>query len=808
MNLPNQLVPLDEKNSEEFLTMCGRAILQASNVETLERKKDVFCFRWYRGDLREEDYEYLTKEGDFQYPALVRNIPLLKPRFDLLKSEEYLRPFIWDLYLCDRYSITSKMNEIMDQVTNMLMVKAQQKIAQYASAYSQLQQMKSQAEQMNEQGAMMPPDFKEQIMSQERVLRDNQAMSEEEYESLVTAATMGNKKNIELQVKRAVTKAYEKQEMKRKFNEGFETEMITDKEIYFIDCPPHMKEPTLKLVNPLSFWWSRDEVDWIDQCEWAAFEEYMTPTGFTDRFRNIKRKKLEEIFASRGYSLDSSLGRAGAASHFYDEEGYAYHYDSDFHYSNKIPIQYMFWQSQSEVFFYTYVDESGELKEDMVMNRSEIPEGAEYEIRYHNYVYYAVFANRRFFVEGGPWEHQYHSSEFVSSGLPFIGPNKWGTTKSNSLVWDTKDIQELWNLMHYFLELWFALSGVKGVIMDESQVPEGMSKEEWAYDRKRGIGWIETLKKGRQPTYNQFKTYDDTVSPAVQHLIGIFQHFENLASITTGISRNRLGQVAGTDQVGTVKESIAQSNLTTEIRHVKHEMTKRRVLQKYTGYACKKWNTEGYQGSIVNENDLSQTLFNIQKGSLDGLDFDAYVLNGQKEEQKKQKLEQLATQSYAKQEFSTDQLVKIISMDDIREVEAALTKYAQIAEEKLIAAQNNQAMSEERIKQAEAQLKQFELQQKEKIEMMKLQVEKEKIKAEIAQREKELAFEKVKHNDEMGMKKYEVDSEKSTESLYLKKETQEMKLNAELEALRISLDGVNSKIQSLSTGNQKERVKD
>jgi hypothetical protein len=809
--LPNQLIAPSEKLQEDTLFNNARAIIKSAQASDPDKARDEFCYRFYRGEWNEGDYDYLTREGDYAYPAMVRNIPLLKPRFEMLKSEEYIRPFIYTFFASDLESTKQKMAEVIDDVLSVFRKKAHENITATSSAIANLQMLEQQSQKMKEAGEQVPHHIENALVLNNKTLDMKKRFQQEDIDRMIEVANMPRKKRIEVAINKAIKSCFVIQELQRKFNQGFEDDLITNKEIYFIQCPEHMDKPSVEVVNQMRFWWSKDEVDWIGDCEWAMYEKIMSPAAFTDRFRSLNRTKLETIFASKGIGFDNSIG-SSSGYRYENSEGTPTAYGGGSSNLNSLAIQHCFWHSQKELFFYQETGEDGSIIEEMTDTRSKIPLGYDYESRFNNDIMYVVIANRTTFVEGGVWGYQTFDSDYKNQGMPFVGLNKWGTTKSHSLVWETKDIQELWNLTHYFKELWLALSGVKGTIMDKGQLPDDMTPEEWQYEKKRGVQWIDTVnKKGQhastRSSYNQFKDYDDTVSPNIQYLIQILDHFERLAETATGISRGKLGSVVSADQVGTMNQSIQQSGIVTEIRHAKHELVKRKVLEKYVAFGKDKWNKNGFTGQVVGD-DLNAEYFNILPGELSGVDFTGYVVSGNKELQKKDKLEQIAIQAYQKQEIAANEIARIITLDDIREVEAALDYYSARTKKLLEDSNLNQQQFEEEQKRVEREFKEFEMQQAEKLKMLDLKVQKAKLEQDMSISKAELAWEKEKHDADIKMKKYDTDIERNTELLYLKKEKGEAELNAKLKSLELALTGVTSNIESLSKESQKEKVKD
>jgi len=153
--------------------------------------------------------------------------------------------------------------------------------------------------------------------------------------------------------------------------------------------------------------------------------------------------------------------------------------------------------------------------------------------------------------------------------------------------------------------------------MDKSQVPEGMSMKEWMYQRKMGVGWIQSVRSGlnRQPSFNQFQNFDDSMGPGIQYLLQMLAHLEQLASSITGVSPQRMGDIAPTDQVGTTEQSIKNSALVTEIIFYDHEQVKRRVLNRVINLCKKAWK-KGRKGSYV-LGDFAQEILDVPKNTLE-----------------------------------------------------------------------------------------------------------------------------------------------------------------------------------------------
>lgn len=126
-------------------------------------------------------------------------------------------------------------------------------------------------------------------------------------------------------------------------------------------------------------------------------------------------------------------------------------------------------------------------------------------------------------------------------------------------------LQTLKNIIMYNLELAMSRAGAKGFVYDLAQLPEGVDFETaMKYLRVFGIGIIDSQKNGIQSSYNQFSTFDMTLSDSVIQYINIMSMVDAEMDAISGINEARQGQAQGASQaVGVTQSMLFQSNLTT-----------------------------------------------------------------------------------------------------------------------------------------------------------------------------------------------------------------------------------------------------
>ena len=117
--------------------------------------------------------------------------------------------------------------------------------------------------------------------------------------------------------------------------------------------------------------------------------------------------------------------------------------------------------------------------------------------------------------------------------MSYVGCIKGHTTGSSVSLVDLLDnIQMLYNIVVYQIELAMARSGGKAVVYDVSQLPTnvGMDMQQVLYHLKTdGIIPINSKDEGNQmQTFNQFQQVDFTLSQSVQQLINLKMMFKKI----------------------------------------------------------------------------------------------------------------------------------------------------------------------------------------------------------------------------------------------------------------------------------------
>jgi len=833
MALPNQNIP-EHMKDKVWMQRCAGAIVNMSFASNTAKAKDKFCYDIYNGVQNEADFDYLRKVDDYEYPAKIRFIPLLRPKFDRLRAEETKRPFNWRVFTIDSDSVNDKSQKRFEKIVSTMAAKKKELGLQYKQALQNIEDIQAEInnarQKATEEVGQVPFDLEQKLRQAEReltmgkyVISHENLITDKELQGIETYFKYKFKDFLEIMAEKGIKFLMATQNIKDVFNLGFEDKLVVDKEYYFCDWEDSMnsEDPEFRKVNPLGFYYAGDsQVEWVGEAEWCMEERYMTINQIIDEygnhlsFQDMEKLKTRSSYVNTqsgyGYGYHGSQYGNNSVDGCGDDSLYAGSED----YANVIRVCKCYWQSPTKVrakkspnphqegkFFTHMMDSTEKVREE---------KGEKEEVGYKNDVYQAIMIDSSIFVDCRKKDVVRAKDNFGRVELPYIGRahNYW-TRKPYSLVWAAKDIQILYNLIHYHKELWLALSGVKGFIMDKSQIPEGMSMKEWMYQRKIGVGWIQSVKSGlnRQPTFNQFQNFDDSMGPGIQYLLMMLQHLEQLASSITGVSPQRMGDVAPTDQVGTTEQSIRNSALVTEIIFYDHEQTKRRVLNRLISLCRKAWK-KGKRGSYV-LGDFAQELLDIPEGALERADYMVFASDSGKEEKALQDLKGMAYQEQQKGMLTFTNLVKLYNVDSLRELEAKVEQYEELAMERAQANTQGERQHDMQLKQMDQELKMMLDKQADDAKMMMAKVEEGKLNWEMQKFNMAQQFEKYKVDIENQIDHKKIDTEESTELAFLEQQKKEANQDFVMAKADLAMGGVEAAANQIQQSQSaKEKIKD
>jgi hypothetical protein len=137
--------------------------------------------------------------------------------------------------------------------------------------------------------------------------------------------------------------------------------------------------------------------------------------------------------------------------------------------------------------------------------------------------------------------------------------------RSVSPVERSKGLQNLKDIITYQVQLAMARAGSAGFVYDVSQCPDDWDVDTVIkYLKTVGIAFINSKQGGTPSQFNQFQTFDLSLSSSVTNYLELSRWIDEEMDSVFGVNEARQGVVQGASQaVGVTRSALLQSSLTT-----------------------------------------------------------------------------------------------------------------------------------------------------------------------------------------------------------------------------------------------------
>jgi hypothetical protein len=690
-SFPSMMVSEKEKNTEWCENVLDSIIGYMSNsgsTYSSSREKDIANYSIYNGNINQEDYSYITEQYGLSYPARLVNYPIITPKIDLLIGEDLKRPLDMKVSTINKEAVVRKLDhKISIQMKSLL-----------EEIHSEFEENYGAPITDEGQGMPVPDDIAVYMKYNYREMIEENAQDGLEY--------VLNRYNL-----------------KDKFKEGFRDLLVTGKEFFKVDVVNG--DPHARRVDPRSVIYdASSHSDYLDDASWAGEERWLSVNEINDEFKEwLTKEDLEE--------LDSMRNAFGS-----DVGGYNDNFlwmDAGYGKETRIRVVSVEWKSLRAIKFKVSPNKYDPDRpfRKMVKDTYRKRKGEVVETKWVDDIWEATKIGGKILVKAKRRDNQVRSVDDPGkTPLSYIGCIKGNTTgQSTSIVDLLHNVQMLYNIVVYQIELAMARSGGKAVVYDTSQIPTnvGMDMQTVLYHLKTdGIIPINSKDEGGQvSSFNQFQQVDFTLSQSVQQLINLKVMLEDMAGQLSGVTRQREGAVEQYEYVGNVQRSVVQSSTITESWFYSHAEVKQRVLESLCNTMKIAW-AGGKKAAMILGDGAYKTL-NIMP-SIALQDFGVYVGDAGKDDAMKQVVGQLAQSALQAGSIDLLNILKVLKSDTMTEAEHVLEKgmekmKEQAAEQQQREMQQIQAQQEaEQAKfQAEAQLKQMD--NETKIQVANIQAE-------------------------------------------------------------------------------------
>lgn len=249
--------------------------------------------------------------------------------------------------------------------------------------------------------------------------------------------------------------------------------------------------------------------------------------------------------------------------------------------------------------------------------------------------------------------------------------------KPYSLVLATANLQDRYNILHFYRDTLIQLSGVKGSAIETSVIPTwlGSTPEErflkYIAYKKQGNAPLNTAQEGQSTMNTQiFQPYDDSVSgPAIQALNAAIMQTEESCSRITGVFRERLGGIQSYDAVSNVKVGLRQSAVVTKQYYQTLDFLTKELLINLID-SCRITLKKGFTGQII-LGKLS-FIFEVKPEHLSFTSYDIHIDDSGEQIKNIQKIEELTLELIKGGIIDQEVLVSVIGVQSLTQLKHAL----------------------------------------------------------------------------------------------------------------------------------------
>ncbi len=783
------------------------------------------------------------------------------------KYEEQMK-----MYVNTAVTNAEKKIELMNKMTQQIQQQIQQLEQQLQQGQQQIQQAQEQGQEPDtellKQVQMLTqqlPLIKQQAEMQLKQIQKQTIITNDEMEQIRKYQITSWKDQKEIIAEKTLIRLKQELKIESKSVQGLKSRLVTGKERFFVYYDGRTNLPQFEVLDVMNVSYPIVEgVDDISKGKWVKIRERMSVHHVLNNWgKDIESaygvKAINDLQVSGNFNTadGSFISTPMNAAIFIDELDSKFADNTGvivdkiyFKVSRKQTIKYSpningadgdvfrhFIDNSKELIkkedftYKTITDENGVRKsyyinkknKDYVLDASTVEIYSEqksesYAEKYTSDRYEAIIIADKYIVGLKRSEYICRNTDKHSDiNLPVFGRTYSSITdQPYSLIGATIDLQDLYDVIHMEEQLMISLAGTKGNIIDMSQKPTSMSREEWEYNWKMGRGYIQTKDANGNNIsngFNQWQNYDNTLSPSIQYLTGIKEQIRNTMGDVIGVGRQRQGKVDPSDQVATFEMALQQNELVTEIIYYDHDLDLALALTELLHLTLRYCYINNDIIDIPSK-EIGSELFVIPAGLVSSTWFRLNVFNNAKQEKVLKDIRSIILQSWKAGQTPMGQLVDAMIEDSVGELRAKVRYWEEKASE--INSQNREATKQDQIEieKAKAQFKaEFEQdwrQQELKIKEMLGQVEVQKFQLDSSIQQRNLDIIAKANEDSNKLKLLELMNEDKSESGVLM-ENKEARINSQkLESLQIQLNammqGLNLSIQKDS--NDKKHVHD
>lgn len=638
------------------------------------RQRDFENFNLFNGIFDKDQYAYVTDTYSNASPARLVNYPVMKHIVERVVGDFLVQPLEFDIDSVNEDAVSQKHEKKIGMVAEGLLRPYRRQIEEASGI-----------ELTPDKFGIAIPDNIDEFMN------------------------MTFRENTEEVMYYGIDHLKKKHRFQDIFKRGLYDLCITGKEFYRVDIVGG--DPQIRRVDPRNIIYDIDiDHEDISKSEFVAEQQLMTVSEIISEYREWltgnEIRNLEEL---------RQLTQATIAERYDEYYRWFKFYNN---YLTKIRVVTTEWRAHREVRV-----KVSENKYDLehpfvkILPDDYKPKKGEKNIEYREIVevWEATRIGPDIFVrmQARPTQPRREDYGYGDVPLSYVGAIKYNIDgRTISLVDCMKQIQILYNITMYNIELVMARSSGKAVVYDVAQKPDNLDLDDVAYQAKNhGFIFINTAQEGDQlrTSFNQFQQIDFTMSNALTQLINLKVMLEQTLSTLTGVTPSALG--ANPDApVGTTEQGAAASSLMTQSLYHLHSKAMEEVMTRVTDYMKIAWGGRKKFTFPLGEKGV-KFLELLAGEDLAMNDYSIFIKNSYKEAKTKELITNLSEAALRGGQIGFLELIKVMNADTAKEAEKVLERSIKATKE-----------LNEQIRQQEQQMQQAAIAQKAQADQGKLQV--------------------------------------------------------------------------------------
>lgn len=750
------------KKGKQFVIDCMESAIDSSyagDSDLIRSKQDMMINYNLRMDILDErDVEKAVNPWGIKgatFPAKMQNYPIANPKIDLLIGEESKRRFDWRVMVVNPDAISYKEEQQKDLMNKLLM------------------------------DALEDENYDEEKLAEE--IQKLEKWSKYEAQDL-----------RERRATQYLEYLWKEQDLKIKFNRGFEDALVAGMEVYNVDIVGG--EPVVRKVDPLSLTVLRTGSSYQIEDADVIIEDTYQPIrwvidNYYDHLTPAQIDAIEKGYISGGGSdkdiikyypnrpVQNPLTTTNASQNdsgeweysLIDLDEYNTRNVSAYSDSGEVRVLKVVWVSMRKVGEKSWYDEDNELQKELVDENYIANEalGEKVDWFWINEWWEGTRIAEDIYIKWGPRPIQFRSMGNKSiGGSGYVGTlYNTNTSQARSLMDRMKPYQYLYNVFMYRTELAFAKSKGKIATLDTSRVPEGWEMDKWMYYAEI-LGWSveDPFKEGNkgiaqgklagQMNQNS-KVLDLEMGSYIQQHVMMLEFIKQELGEIAGVNQQRQGQVENRETVGGIERAVTQSSHITEKWFMMHDNTKQRVLTTLLETAKYAWRNKSHEKLQYISDEMSSVITEIDGQLFNDADYGIMISNSTQDAELIGAMKQLAQAGLQNDKINFSGLMDIYLSDSMSSMRRKIEKYE---EDSMRAAQEQQQAvieQQQAAAQAEMEDKQAERDQRWQEKMLdsqtKLAIEDKRQGGEdTSYQDKLLAIEKLKLDRDKIKKDYEI----------------------------------------------------